>query len=286
MSPSEQSKSMTKGGFRTVVVRFMEDRCLTYASALSFSSLLSIVPFLAILFAILKVLDVHTSLTPVILSNVAAGSHEVVVRIMRYISNTRVGSLGVIGVVALFVSVMATLDQLEDAFNQIWRIERGKAVHHKLRDYLIVIFSIPLLFALAVSVASSLQHQWLARWLMKLPGFGPLLLTLFRLVPSLGILIALTCSYFFLPNTRVRFRYALCGGLIAAVAWNLAQWLYVHFQFGVARYNTIYGTLSLLPAFMIWIYTCWVIVLAGMEIVWLLHHNGQSGSPGNGTESG
>jgi len=277
-----EHKIPAAGSLRTLVVRILEDRCLTYASALSFSSLLSIIPFLAILFAVLKALDVHTSLTPVILSNVAAGSHEVVARIMRYISNTRVGSLGVVGVVTLFVSVMATLDQLEDAFNQIWRIERGKAVHHKLRDYLIVIFSIPLLFALAVSVASSLEHQWLARWLMKLPGFGPLLLTLFRLVPSLGILIALTCSYYFLPNTRVRFRYALCGGLVAAIAWNLAQWLYVHFQFGVARYNAIYGTLSLLPVFMIWIYTCWVIVLTGMEIVWLLHNNDRSGGPDNG----
>jgi len=105
--------------FRSLVEKFMADRCTTLASALSFSSMLSIVPFLAILFAILKALDVHTTLAPMLLSNVAVGSQEVVARILRYINNTRVGSLGAVGLVTLFLSVMATLDNIEEAFNQI-----------------------------------------------------------------------------------------------------------------------------------------------------------------------
>jgi len=257
---------------KLLVAKFLADRCLMSASALSFSSMLSIVPFLAILFAVLKALNVHKILTPVILANVGAGSHELISRILHYIGNTQVGSMGVVGLVMLFVTIMATLDNVEDAFNHIWGLEQGKRVHHKLRDYLIVIFSIPLLITLTVTITTSLQHQGVVQWFFHLPGFGHLLLNLFRLVPSLSIWIALACLYLFIPNTRVRVKSALTGAVAAGIAWQAAQWLYIHFQFGVSRYNAIYGTMALLPVFMIWIYTGWVIVLAGMEIVWYLQN--------------
>lgn len=257
-----------------LVEKFMADRCTTLASALAFSSMLSIVPFLAILFAILKALNVHTTLAPMLLSNVAVGSQEIVASILRYIDNTHVGSLGAISLVTLFLTVMATLDNVEEAFNQICGIGRGKPVHHKLRDYLIVIFAIPLLTALAVTITTSLQHQGVVQWFMRLPGIGHLILL--RLVPYLSIWIAMVCLYLFIPNVRIRFRHALAGSLIAGTAWQLAQWTFIHFQLGVSRYNTIYGTLALLPVFMIWIYTSWIIVLAGMGIVWHLQQKTDS----------
>ncbi len=269
MMVSRQRARITEG-LKILFLKFIDDRCMTHASALSFSSLLSVIPFLAILFAILKALDVHSVLAPVILSSVAAGSHEIITRILGYIANTKVASLGFVGLAALLLSVMATLDNLEDAFNQICGIERGKAYHHKLRDYLIVIFSIPLLIALAASVTTSLQHQGVIKWFFRLPLFGSVLLALFKLVPYLSIWIALLCCYRFVPNTHISFRNALAGSVIAGTLWQFAHWCFVHFQFGIARYNAIYGTLSLLPAFMIWILTGWCIVLAGMQIVWLL----------------
>jgi len=238
-----------------------------YASALAFSSMLSIVPFLAIIFAMLKILNLHKVIAPLILANVAAGSHEIVNRILHYINNTQVGSLGVVGLVTLLLSVLATLDSVEDAFNKIWGLEQGKRVHHKLRDFLLVVFCIPVMVTLTVSITTSLQHQGVVQWFFGLPGFGHLLLLLFRLVPYLSIWIALVCLYLFMPNTRVRLSCALAGGVMAGTVWQLAQWVYIHFQIGVSRYNAIYGTLALLPVFMIWIYTSWVIVLAGMEIV-------------------
>ena len=253
---------------RMLVEKFIADRCMMYASALAFSSMLSIVPFLAIVFAILKALNIHNVLAPIVLSNVAAGSHEVITRIFHYISNTHVGSLGVVGLVTLLLSVMATLDNVEDAFNQIWGLTKGKKVHHKLRDYLIIIFCIPLLVTLTITITTSLQHQEVVQWFFHLPGFGHLLLMLFRLVPFLSIWIALVCLYLFMPNARVRVRSALAGGLVAGIVWQLAQWGYIHFQIGVSRYNAIYGTMALLPVFMSWILTSWVIVLSGMEIVW------------------
>jgi len=275
--------------FRMLVEKFLADRCLMYASALAFSSMLSVVPFLAILFAILKALNMHNVLAPMVLSNVTAGSHEVITRILDYISNTDVGSLGVVGLVTLLVSVVATLDNVEDAFNQIWGLKRGKKVHHKLRDYLVVIFGVPILIALTVTITTTLQHQGVVQWFFNLPGFGHLLLLLFRTVPYLSIWIALVCLYLFMPNTRVRVGSALAGGLLAGTVWQLAQWGYIHFQIGVSRYNAIYGTMALLPVFMVWIFASWVIVLAGMEIVWFLQGEMspriQSGTGSNNDDS-
>lgn len=263
-------KERIAAGTRTLATRFLDDRCTTYAAALSFSSLLSIVPFFALVFAVLKAMDIHSSLATTILGNVTAGSHELVTRILRYINNTKVGSLGAVGLATLFLSVMATLDTLEDAFNQICGLDRGKKYHHKLRDYLIVILSIPLLLALAASITTSLQHQAVVQWFFRLPLLGTLLLALFRMTPYLSIWSALVLVYKFIPNTRVSLANALKGALLAGTLVQIAQWCYIHFQFGVSRYNAIYGTMALLPVFMIWLYTCWVVVLAGMELVWML----------------
>ena len=256
---------------RYLAKKFIDDRCTTLASALAFSSMLSIVPFLAIVFAILTRLDVQTTLAPILVSNLAGGSQEIVVRILRYINNTRVASLGAIGLVTLFLSVIATLDNIEEAFNQICGVARGKAVHHKLRDYLIVIFSIPLLIALTITITTSLQHQGAVQWFLRLFGGGNLMLL--RLAPYLSVWIALVCLYKLLPNVQIRFRLALAGAMIAGTTWQLAQWAFIHFQLGVSRQNAIYGTLSLLPVFMLWLYTSWIIVLAGMEIIWYFQNN-------------
>jgi membrane protein len=282
MPISERTRTIWNTG-RVLVEKFIDDRCTILASALSFSSMLSIVPFLAIVFAVLKAFGVYTALGPMLLSNLAAVSQEIVARILRYINNTHVGSLGAIGLIALFLSILATLDTVEEAFNQICGVERGKSVHHKLFDYLIVIFGIPLLIVLEVTITTSLQHQGVVQWIMRLPGLGHLFLL--RLVPYLSIWVALVCLYLVIPNVRIRIRYALAGGLIAGTAWQLAQWAFIHFQLGVTRQNAIYGTLALLPVFMMWIYTCWIIVLAGMEIVWYLQNKPMAAiQPGTGSD--
>jgi len=255
---------------KTLVKKFLDDRCPTLASALSFSSMLSIVPFLAIVFAVLKALDVYNAMTPLLLTSLVGVSQEIVVRILRYINNTHVGSMGLIGLIALLITVITTLVTVEEAFNQICGIERGKSVHHKLIDYLIVIFGIPVLIGLAVALSTSLQNQSVVQWFLNLPVIGNLLLL--RLVPYLSIWIALVCLYKFIPNVKIDFRNALVGGLIVGTAWQMVQWAFIHFQLGVTRQNAIYGTLSLLPVFMLWVYTCWILILAGMVIIWQLQN--------------
>jgi membrane protein len=255
-----------------VVRDFIDDRCLLRASALSFTTILSIVPFFALAFAVLKGLGVHMSLEPFIIDKLAAGSPEIVERIITYIDNTKMGSVGAVGLAALIVTVVTLMGNIEEAFNGIWGVRETRSYSRKFSDYISVVVIGPVLLLAATSVTTSLQSQAMVRWLLDTAYIGDFFLFLFNLIPFLSIWVVLIFLYIFIPNTRVRFKSALVGGLLAGTFWQFAQWGYIHFQVGVAKYNAIYGTLSALPVFMVWIYTSWLIVLFGVEVVYA-HQN-------------
>ncbi|HEY5973469.1 MAG TPA: YhjD/YihY/BrkB family envelope integrity protein [Geobacteraceae bacterium] len=258
--------------FALVVKDFWDDQCLLWASALAFTSILSLVPFCALAFAVLKGLGVQNRLEPFLLEQVTAGSQEVVSRIISYINNTNMTSLGTLGLLSLLVTVVTLLGNIEEAFNVIWGVKETRSLKRKFSDYLSVIVSGPLLLFTAISITTSLQSQEMVRWLLGTTYLGDLVFVLLRLAPYVSIWVALVFLYIFIPNTVVRFRSALLGGILAGTCWQFAQWLYIHLQVGVARYNAIYGTLSVLPVLLVWIYTSWLIVLFGVEVVYA-HQN-------------
>ncbi|RQW78281.1 MAG: ribonuclease BN, partial [Geobacter sp.] len=105
------------------------------------------------------------------------------------------------------------------------------------------------------------------QWVIKNTYLGDILLYGIRFVQHFSVWAALVFLYIFIPNTKVHFKSALVGGILAGTLWQIVQWGYVHFQVGVGRYNAIYGTLSVLPVFLVWIFTSWLIVLFGVEVV-------------------
>lgn len=254
-------------GLVLVVRNFLEHRSLLRASALSFTTILSLVPLLALAFAILKGLGVQNSLEPLILQRFTVGSGEVVDKIITYINNTKMGSVGAIGLVFLVVTVVSLLGNIEEAFNDIWGVEGQRSIYRRFSDYLSVVVSGPLLVLAAVSITTSMQSQSFVLWILQQSYVGDLLLLVFQVVPYLIIWIAFFSLYVFMPNTKVRLKSALFGGILAGTIWQVAQWGFIHFQIGVAKYNAIYGTLAALPVFMAWIYTSWIIVLFGVEVV-------------------
>jgi membrane protein len=258
-----------------VSLNFLEHKCLVRASALSFTTILSLVPLFAFAFAVLKGLGVQNTLEPLILEHLTAGSGEVASRIITYINNTKMASLGAIGLVALVITIISLLGSIEETFNDIWGVQENRSPYRRFSDYLSVVVCGPLLLLAAMSITTSLQSQSLVRWLLSTAYFGDLLLFIFHVIPYLSVWLALVCLYIFLPNTRVKIGSALVGGILAGTAWQAAQWGYIHFQIGVAKYNAVYGTLSALPVFMVWIYTSWLIVLVGVEVV-AFHQNRKS----------
>ena len=201
-----------------VVRNFLEHRSLLRASALSFTTILSIVPLLALAFAILKGLGVQNSLEPLILQRFTVGSGEVVDKIVTYINNTKMGSVGAIGLVFLVVTVISLLGNIEEAFNDIWGVEEARSTYRRFSDYLSVVVSGPMLLLAAMSITTSLQSQSVVLWILQRSYFGDMFLLMFQVVPYLSIWIALVCLYIFMPNTKVRLKSALVGGILAGTA--------------------------------------------------------------------
>jgi membrane protein len=250
-----------------VTSNFIGNDSLLRASALSFTTLLSFVPLFALAFSLLKGLGAQNKLAPLILTQVAAGSEVVVNRILSYINNTNMGSLGAIGLATLLFTAISMLGSIEDAFNVVWRVSETRSFYRKFSDYLSVLLSAPLLLLAATSITTSMQSKWLTGWILERTYLGEVFFFLLSLTPYLSVWIALLLLYMFIPNTRVRFPSALIGAVLAGTLWQFAQWCYIHFQVGVGNYNAIYGTLAVLPILMVWIYVSWLIVLFGMEVV-------------------
>jgi membrane protein len=256
-----------------ISVNFSIHQGFLRAAALTYTTVLSLVPFLAIAFAILKGLGAQNALEP-FLQQIAGDSEDTISRIIAYVNNTNMKSLGAIGLVMLVLTVISLMGSIEEAFNAVWGVRETRSLQRRFSDYLSVLVVGPILLLAATSMTSSLQSQWMLQWLIQNTYLGDAILLLFRLLPYLSIWIAMVFLYIFIPNTRIRFASAVTGGVIAGTCWQLAQWGYFHFQVGVANYNAIYGTLAAVPVFLVWIYTSWLIVLFGLEIVFVHQHHG------------
>ncbi len=265
---------------------FIADRCLLRASALTYASLLSFVPLLALMFAVLKGLGVQNRLEPLLLEHIAVGSEEIVSRIVQYINNTNVGRLGTFGLVFLVMTVLALLSNIEDSFNAIWYVRETRSLLRRFADYFSVVILGPIFLVLAVTMTASLESQGFILQLKNTVYVGPLVIFLFKVLPYVAMWAAFAFLYLFMPNIRVRLPAALIGGVVGGTLWQLTQWGYVNFQVGVARYNAIYGTMAALPIFMIWIYLSWVIVLLGLEVTYAWQNLGSLRQDELGAETG
>lgn len=259
--------------FIMAVVRgFFADNCLLHASALAFTTILSFIPFLAVMFALLKGFGAEVDLEILILNHLALGSEEVVDAVFTYISNTNMAKLGTFGVIFLLLTVLTLLNSIEKSFNHIWRVTETRSLPRLFADYLSITIFGPVLILAAISMTTTLESQALVKFLIGMDVIGVVILALFKIIPYLAMWAVFIGLYLFLPNTRISPRAALLGGAFGGILWQLLQWGYVTFQFGVTRNNAIYGTMAALPIFMLWIYISWVIVLLGLEVTYAIQN--------------
>jgi membrane protein len=240
----------------TAIGRFLDNDDLLWASALTYTTALSIVPLLVLVFSILKGLGYTDQLEPVITSYV--GSPDIADQLLGFVHNMKVTTLGSVGAATLIITDISLLGTIENAFNHSWGVAKGRSYLRKFTDYLSVTFTVPVLLVTAMTLTAGVTNS--AAFLKGL-GFA-------------GSFALVWAGYFvlfvFFPNTKVRWRPALIGSLITAVLWTLAQWAYIHFQYGVSSYRAYYGALAAIPVFLVWIYFSWAIVLLGVEFAVVL----------------
>jgi len=257
------------------------------ASALTFFTLLSIVPVAAMAFGIAKGFGFEKRLQQELLEQFAA-QQEVVQRIIGFaqnmLENTKGGMIAGIGVVVLIWSVIKVLGNIESSFNHIWNV-RSRPFIRKLSDYVTITLICPVLVIMSGSVTVFITHQVTAMSgrLGMTEVAGTAISMGLKLLPYALIWILFTLVYIIMPNTRVRFDGALLAGFIAGSAYQIVQGAYIYFQFLVAKYNAIYGSFAALPLFLLWLQISWIIVLVGGEISHAYqnadHMDGSDGGP-------
>lgn len=250
---------------------FDEDRCQLRAAALTFYSLLSIVPVVAILFGIAKGFGFQEVLEKELLEKFSA-HQAVLIQVMDFakslLETTRGGLIAGIGLVILFWTVIKVLGSIERSFNNVWGVTTPRPLGRKFTDYIAVILIAPVLFILSSSITVFITSQvtFITEKFALLGYFSSLIFFLLKLLPYCIVWILFTFIYIFMPNTRVTFTSGLVAGIVAGSIYALVQWGYVTFQIGVAKYNAIYGSFAALPLFLAWLQLSWLIVLFGAEI--------------------
>jgi len=245
------------------------------AMSLVYTTLLSLVPLLAVSFSVLQGFGVHNQLEPMLLQALqplGAGGQEVAERIIDYVDNTNVRVLGALGLAVLLWSVLSLISKIEQVFNMTWHVERQRPLAERFSRYLSVLLVGPVLLFSAVAASASLRSNVVVQTLTDIQPLGWLLQVAESLVPFVLITLAFAFVYNFVPNTRVRLVPALVGALVAGVLWLMAGNLFAQFMAGSTRYAAIYSGLAILILFMIWLYIAWLIVLIGANIAFYVQY--------------
>lgn len=274
LSELSRRKSFLFKQLRIIVLAargFTNDKVQIRASALTFYSLLSVVPVAAIAFAIAKGFGLDQNLEQEIISNFQS-QQEVLNWLLKNARNaldaTNGGYIAGIGTIILLWSVMSLLNHIENSFNHIWQIRISRPWFRKFTDYLTIMLIAPILIILSSSVTVFASTK-LEEFIINAPildFFKPIISFLLKFTPYLLTWLTLTILFIIMPNTRVRFRSALVAGIVAGTILQLLQWFYIDLQFGLSKLSTIYGTFASIPLFIVWLQSSWLVVLLGAEI--------------------
>lgn len=244
-------------------LRFWQDKCFGAASSLSYTSLLAIVPVVAISFAILSAFPVfdkiRTDILQFMLSNFLPSNVESVRSFFNtFLENTR--SLTAVGIVALAVTAIILLDTIDTVFNAIWRQKQARPLHQRLLMYWAILTVTPLLLGGSLAISTVLMAK--ASWLTS----DDVVSLWVRALPALFLFAAIALAYLMIPYRRVRARDALLGAAIVVLSFQVLRWGFQLYFKMFPSYQTLYGALALIPLSLVWMYLVWCVVLFGAQV--------------------
>jgi len=259
---------------------FSEHKCTLRASALTFYSLLSIVPVVAMVFGVAKGFGFEKTLQKVLLERLE-GQEQVAVKIIEFskalLTNVKGGLVAGIGVAVLFYTIIKILSQIENSFNDIWGIKSSRTLARRISDYLSAMLICPFLFMMSgtLTVVITSGVRLVVEKIALLGAISPVIFSLLQFLPYCVLWVLFTFLYMFMPNTKVNYSSGILAGITAGTMYQIFQWAYINFQIGVTKYNAIYGSFAALPLFFIWLQVSWIIVLFGAELCFA-HQNVQT----------
>ena len=245
------------------------------AMSLVYTTLLSIVPLLAVSFSVLKGFGAHNQLEPALVSllePLGEKGIQISHQIISFVDNMQVGVLGSVGLLFLIFTVLSLVKKIENAFNATWNISVTRNIIQRFSNYLSVILIGPLLLFTSAGITASFNSSDVVDKFLAIEPFGTLLLFLGELTPYILTTISFALIYLLIPNTKVRLRSAVYGAIVATILWKTIGTLFTAFIVNSTNYTAIYSSFAILIIFMIWIYVSWLIILTGASITYY-HQN-------------
>lgn len=253
----------------------LEGQLSMRAMSLVYTTLLSVVPMLALAFSVLKALGAHNALEPMLLEflrPLGSQANTLTTNVIGFVENIRVGVLGSVGVFLLFYTALSLIQKVESAFNYIWRIERPRPLSQRLGEYFAVLMVGPVAVFSALGLTATVLNSAFVQRVTEIEPFGLLIFVGTKLLPYLLIIAAFTFLYIYVPNTRVRLRAAAAGGLLAGVLWQSGSAIFASFVAGASNYNAIYSSFAILIFLLIWLQLGWLILLVGCQLAFYIQH--------------
>ena len=258
-----------------VIHDITEGQLTLQAMGLVYTTLLSLVPLLAVSFSVLKAFGVHNAIRPLLLHFLAPlGDQSGVIsaHIIGFVEHIKVGVLGALGLGLLIYTVASLVQKVERAFNYTWQVEQTRPLIQRFSQYLSVLTVGPVLVFSAMGLTATLMNASVVKALAQTEPLGTALRIIGALVPYALVIAAFSFVYMFIPNTKVRLRSAVTGGIIAGALWEGTGWLFASFVVGSTRYSAIYSGFAIVVMFMIWLYLSWSILLVGASIAFYHQH--------------
>lgn len=263
-------------GVLLVVLRDIAFGQLTLrAMSLVYTTLLSIVPLLALSFSVLKAFGVHNQIEPALarfLEPLGERGDEITAQIIQFIGNINVGVLGALGLGLLLYTAISLIQKIEVSFNFIWHVQEPRNFGTRFSSYLSVLLVGPLIVFSALGITAAATSIGVVRDLLAIEPFGRIAVHVGKVVPYALIVGLFTFIYIYIPNTKVRWGAALGGALVGGIAWQTAGWAFANFVARSASYTAIYSGFAILIFFMIWVYVSWLIVLIGSSVAFYIQH--------------
>lgn len=266
-----------------IVEDFLQGQLTLRAMSLVYTTLLSLVPLLALSFSLLKAFGVHNQLEPLLLTFLAPLGEkgtEMSVQIVQFVENMGVGVLGSLGLIMLIYTVVSLLQKVEAAFNFIWHVPSLRNLPQRLSGYLSIVMVGPMLVVTALGITASVMNSTLVGELVAIEPFGTLIYGLSKFLPYLLVIGAFTATYLIIPNTTVRWRSALVGGIVSGVLWETVGWGFASFIVGSAQYTAVYSGFAIVVLFLVWLYLNWLVLLLGSSIAFYHQNTGYQTSGG------
>ena len=258
-----------------VIRDLMGEELSLRSMSLVYTTLLSMIPLLAVSFSVLKGFGVHNQIEPILLNlltPLGEKSAEITTQIITFVENTKAGVLGTVGLALLIFTAVSLVQKIERAFNHTWRVTQNRPLGNRFSNYLSIILIGPVLIFTAIGITATITNHSLVQELMTYPVLGALIHIGGRMIPYLLVITAFTLVYTFVPNTKVKFKSAFVGALVAGLLWESVGWGFATFVASSGQYTAIYSALASLIIFMIWMQLSWLILLIGASIAFYHQH--------------